>query len=1123
MQLMLYWGNRLITGLLAITKQNWLAIKLTVFILVALFLQVSAKTFSQQVTFSGRNVSLEKIFIVIEEQTGYVVFYNYGLIKTGKPVTVNVRSASLEEFLKACFNNQQLTYVIEGKTILVTRKEISPPVAAPLAVNNVVKVSGRVTNTTGEVLAGVSVKIKGTDKGTTTDENGRFTIEISDNEPKILVISFVGMQTQEVNVSNKMELSVQLRNVDSRQQEVVIVGYGSQRKSDITGSVASVKLKELTQLPTRRVDQALQGRVSGLMVQNDNAAPNAPVTMRIRGVNSVNGGNDPLVVIDGLQLGTLSSLNPNDVESVEVLKDASATAIYGARGANGVIIVTTKKGKKGKPVVSYNTYFTFSRVLKKLEQLNAEQYAITVNENRKEFGAGEIFSADDLETFKTQSTNWQDVIFRQGFTHDHQVSVSGANDNTSYAISATATGQRGIIEGSSFSGYAVRSNVRTQVSKQISVGLNLFANRNVSHPTVINTYGGGANAGSPIYSALQFAPTKPVYEADGSYSKPGGGYGPPTAYNPLALAVEPVVDNITNDVNAVADVEYKITEQLKVNILGGYKGTNAESNSYFNSKPSGSAGTEAAGISNARLMLLQNTNMITYENRFGDHGLKLTGVVEQQYVKNNGSSAGSIGFLTDAVTYYNLSLGNNPQIPQSYGNTSTLLSYMGRLNYNYTDRYSLTLTGRYDGSSVFGASNKWGFFPSVGAAWNISNEHFMSNLKGSISGLKLRASYGVVGNQAINPYQSLASLNNNLLYILNGSSASVGVGLGGTGNPDLKWEKTAQFNIGVDADFFDGRINLVADYYNKKTTDLLFSVKLPAIGGGTGSILRNVGSMQNAGFEFYLGGKPLVNNLKWETGVTLSLNKNRLLELYNGLNELPLGDPGVPGFSNTIWLEVGKPIGVFRGYVMNGVWKTAEATEAAVYGAAPGYPKYVDQNKDNKIDGADIVDIGNSQPKFVFGWTNTLGFKNFDLNFFLQGVQGNKIYNVSRVRFDKTTTDADATSVKILDRWTPTHEDTDVPSFKGTVAYEQNQSTRWLEDGSYLRLKTLTLGYTFSNFRINTLSSVRIYVGGINLFTKTKYSGFEPEARTGVDSRSGVDIATYPSQKSFTIGLNVKL
>ncbi|MCC6286256.1 MAG: TonB-dependent receptor [Chitinophagaceae bacterium] len=1121
MQLMLYWGNRFIKGLVSITKQNALSIKLTVFIMMTLFLQVSAKTFSQQVTFSGRNVSLEKIFTVIEEQTGYVVFYNYGLIKTGKPVSVNVKSVSLEEFLNACFHDQHLTYVIEGKTILVTRKEGSTPGVGPLTVNNTIIVSGRVTNMKGEALAGVSIKIKGTDKGTTTDEKGWFRIEIPDNASKVLVISFVGMQTQEVPVNNKMELTIQLRNADSQQQEVIIVGYGSQKKSDITGSVASVKLKELTQLPARRVDQALQGRVSGLMVQNDNASPNAPVTIRIRGVNSVNGGNDPLVVIDGLQLGTLSSLNPNDVESVEVLKDASATAIYGARGANGVIIVTTKKGKKGKPVVTYNAYFSFSRVLKKLDQLNAEQYAIAVNENRKEFGAGEIFSADDLETFKTQSTNWQDVIFRKGFAHDHQVSVSGSSDNTSYAISATATGQNGIIIGSSFSGYAIRSNIRTQVSKQISVGLNLFANRNVSHPTVINTYA-GANAASPVYSALQFAPVKPVYEADGSYSKPGGGYGPPTSFNPLALAIEPVVDNITNDVNAVADVEYKITEQLKVDILGGYKGTNGENNAYFNSKPSGSPGTEAASISNYRLMLLQNTNMVTYENRFGDHTLKLTGVVEQQYVKNNGSSAGSIGFLTNAVTYYNLSLGNNPQIPQSYGNASSLLSYMGRLNYNYSDRYSLTVTGRYDGSSVFGASNKWGFFPSVGAAWNITNEHFMSSVRGAVSGLKLRASYGVVGNQAISPYQSLASLNNNLLYILNGSSASVGVGLGRTGNPDLKWEKTAQFNIGIDADFLDGRINLVADYYDKKTTDLLFSVKLPAIGGGAGSILRNVGSMQNSGFEFYLGGKPFVDNFKWETGLTLSLNKNKLLELYNGLNELPLGDPGVPGFGNTIWLEVGKPVGVFRGYVMNGVWKTAEAASAAVYGAVPGYPKYVDQNKDNKINGADIVDIGNSQPRFVFGWTNTFGFKNFDLNFFFQGVQGNKIYNVSRVRFERTTTDADATSVKILDRWTPTHEDTDVPSFKGTVVYEQNQSTRWLEDGSYVRLKTLTLGYTFSNFKTNILSSARIYAGSINLFTKTKYSGFEPEARTGVDSRSGVDIATYPSQKSFTIGLNVK-
>jgi TonB-linked SusC/RagA family outer membrane protein len=1141
-------------------KRLFMRIRTTSFLIAIACFHVFAEGNAQKVTISEQHVSVRKLLDEIKKQTGYIFWYDNSILDVNKKVDILVKEGSVPQILDQVFSNLPLTYTIIEKTIVIRKKEDNPPksktsyvipadpMTLPETKNSIsgltieeletrvsnykpaaIDISGKVTDEKGEGLSGVSIVLKGTQKGTSTDAGGNYTISLQQGSAEalnpVLLFSFVGYMAEEVRLAGRTVVNVSLKVDTKSLDELVVVGYGTQKKSDVTGSVASVKPKDLTQLPTRRVDQALQGRVAGLMVQNDNASPNAPVTLRIRGINSVNGGNDPLVVIDGMQLGNLSTLNPNEVESIEVLKDASATAIYGARGANGVVIVTTKKGKKGSPVVVYNTNISFNQVRKKLDQLNAEQYALTVNENRKEFGALPIFSESDINGFKTKSTNWQDVIFRRAVTQDHQLMVSGANDVTSYSLSATANKQIGVVRGSAFSGYSIRSNIKTKISDAITAGLNLFTNRTESNPTVINTYG-GTNAASPVYSALQFAPVKPVYDADGNYTRPGGGYGPPTSYNPLALALEPIVENINTDINVLGDVEYKINSHFKINVLGGYKNTAGENSSYFNSKPSGSPGTEYAGIGNFKTLFLQNTNMLTYDGNFGRnglHSLKVTGVVEQQYVKSNGVTAGSIGFLTDAVTYYNLSLGNNPQIPSSYGNTSTLMSYMARVNYGYSNLYSLTLTSRYDGSSVFGASNKWGSFPSVGVAWNIINEKFMQRVL-PVSNLKLRASYGVVGNQAISPYQSLASLNNNLLYVLNGTSGSVGVGLGKIENPDLKWEKTKQFNLGVDLAFFGGRLNVVADYYDKKTTDLLFSVKLPATGGGSGSILRNVGSMQNKGFELYLGGQPLARDLKWETGITFSANRNKVLDLYEGLKELPLGDPGVPGFSNTLWLEVGQPVGLFRGFQSSGVWKTSEAKEAEVYGAQPGYPRYVDQNKDNKINASDIVNIGNSQPKFVFGWTNTLSFKKIDLSFFFQGVQGNKIYNVSRLRFEKTTTDADATSTRILDRWTPAHENTNIPSFKGSVVYEQNQSDRWLEDGSYIRLKNIALGYTFSSLHISRfkISSARLSVGGTNLITKTKYSGFEPEARTGVDSRGGVDIATYPSQKSVFVSLNVK-
>jgi TonB-linked SusC/RagA family outer membrane protein len=983
------------------------------------------------------------------------------------------------------------------------------------------------------VLAGVTVQVKGQSNGTQTDINGRFSIDAPPNS--ILVFSYVGFQPREIKTGNAATMDVILaESVTNSLTDVIVVGYGSQKKSDITGAVASVPMKDIQKTPANRVDDALQGRVSGLVVQHNDASPDATITIRVRGSNSINGANDPLVVIDGLQGANLNTLAPGDVESIEVLKDASATAIYGSRGANGVVLVTTKKGTKGRAVVSLDALYSVPQVRKKIDLLNPAQYAETVNENRNEFGLPSIFSSSDIEGFKNGGgTDWQDAIFRTGANQNYNLSVNGGNDNTTFYLGGNVVDNKGIILNSSYKRYSLRSNINTKLGQKLTLGVNTFLSREEDHPTALN----GFSNGSPIFSALLFAPTKPIYDSSGNYSLPGGGYGPPTNYNPVALAQEPIRNYYTNTTNIFAYLEYTILPGLKINIAGGYQLEDLQNNDYVNSKATGTPGsqTATASIVNMRTITYQNTNQISYEKKIKEHSIKFTGVVEQQYQEYSSSYAGSIGFLTDALTYNDLALGNNPQIPTSSATNRSLLSYMGRLNYGYKDLYLLTLTARADGSSVFGADNKWGYFPSAAIGWNALNENFMQGLRNTFTNLKLRASYGLTGNQAISPYQSLASLNTSLPYSVNGTSLSTGVGLGSIANPNLKWEKTAQLDIGVDMGLLNGRLDISADYYDKKTSDLLLNVPTPEDQGGQGFVLQNVGVVSNKGFEFYLGGRPVASkSITWETGVTFSTNKNKVLALADGQDSITLGDPGLPNFGNTIWLQVGQPIGLFKGYIYEGVWKSSEADKAAAMGYFPGAPKYLDVNNDGKIDNNDIRTIGNAQPKFSFGWNNTVTVKSFDLNVFIQGVQGNSIYNVSRVRFETTSSDADATSIKILNRWSPTNENTDVPSFTGSQKKENLQSSRWLEDGSYVRLKNISLGYTLPSSvsaKIK-MSSLRIYVSGTNLVTITKYSGYDPEANTqysrspggvnGADAYAGIDLATYPSQKSFTVGLNIK-
>lgn len=807
-------------------------------------------------------------------------------------------------------------------------------------------------------------------------------------------------------------------------------------------------------------------------------------------------------------------------ESMEVLKDASATSIYGSRGARGVILITTKKGKNQKPTVTFNSYTTLHEVRKKMDFLNAHQYAIIANENRLARGLPIVFSDEQIAGFAANGgTDWQDEIFRAGVSHNQHLNISGGTDDVRYSISGDFLENEGIIIGSSFKKFSMRPNISFDLNEKLKFNLNIFTTWSKDNPTVLNSRD---RQGSPVYAALRFSPTKPVFNEDGTYSQPGGGVGPNTEYNPVALALEPIRDNYLNSIMVKPSIEYEIINGLKVNISGSYQLLDTENNFYYNEKVvNGGELDREASISNTKWSSYQNTNILTYEKEFKEkHSLKITAVFEQQVSKFNSNFASARGFLTNANTYNNLGLGSMPGVPSSWRDEESLESFMGRLNYSFNNKYSITITGRSDAASVFAENNKRAFFPSAGFAWNLSNEKFLEDSK-IINNLKLRGSYGEVGNAAISPYQSLAQLVTGANFSFDGGALTSGINLSTQANNDfLKWETTKQFNIGMDLDMFNGRLGIVAEYYQKNTTDLLLERALFQASGFQTQLV-NAGELENKGIEIALSAKPIANgDFEWNTGITFTKNKNEVLSLNSGETSLRLGGAGLPGFSDAIWVEVGQPIGLIKGLEYAGVWKSDEAILAAAYNVTPGSPKYVDQNSDGIINNDDFVNIANALPDFTFSWNNNFSYKNFSLNVFIIGVEGNEIYNIGR----SVTEGTDGLSTALLNTWTLNNENTDIPGHNAVGNFRN--SSRWVEDGSYVRIKNITLGYNFSNSLMESLGihSARIYASGTNLITFTDYTGFDPESNNsgGSDTFAGVDHASYPSQKKYTLGLDIK-
>jgi TonB-linked SusC/RagA family outer membrane protein len=943
----------------------------------------------------------------------------------------------------------------------------------------------------------------------------------------------VGAQTV-INISFEPDVSTL--------SEVVVVGYGVQRRSDLTGSITTIPSREITELPLARTDQALQGRTSGVYVLNSDGSPGGETLIRIRGLNSINGGNEPLIVIDGLQGGDLTSLNPQDIESIEILKDASATAIYGSRGANGVILITTKLGRRGKPVIDAAVTYGFQKLARKLDVLSAADYAKYHNLMRsKDTGGGNIpvlpFSAADIAKYEAEGgTDWQDAIYETGAVQNYQLSVSGATDALKYMVSSNYLDHRGILKASAYDRISLRANVAADISERVDFGLNWAFIKETYKSPAFRRADEVAFVAQSINVAPRWASTEPVFDADGNYHRHNPNFGASDTWNPLASAVEPIMDRPTYRNNANLYLNLDIVKGLSLKVTGGGLITTSERRDYYNRKTMGGfANNGQAFLAESQYERYQNSNILTYDNTFADrHHITATGVLEQILDKGHGNNTTARQFVVDQLGFDNIA-GAQQITMGSWAYERALLSYLARVNYVFDNRYLATFTYRADASSVFGDDNKWGYFPSGSVAWRISEEDFLSG-SATITELKLRASYGKTGNQGISPYQSLARLYSDPGdwgpdYPYNGTSpTNTGFSIGGIANPNLKWETTAQTDIGLDLSMFDGRLTSTIDVYRKVTDDLLMPRELPGY-IGVSSVLDNIGSIENKGLEILIGGDPIVSNIRWNTSFNITMNRNKVLDLGADERITYSTSFGGYGLGEFMVLEEGKPFGTMRGWKYLGVWKTEQAEDALVYGQLPGDPHYQDTDGDGDVDEDDRVIIGNGYPDFTWGWSNRFTWNNFDLSFLFMGMQGVDLFNQLRIRRETY----EANDPIVLKYWTPENQDTDVPGLiDGAYRESQNlenkifidsETSRWIENASYIRLKVITLAYSLQPELMNRIGfdKIRLYFTGTNLLTIDEYRGYDPEVAnfTENDAMIGVDLSAYPPARTYTFGLDL--
>lgn len=1098
-------------------KQIFRIMRISTFLLmVCVFCSYAGNAHSQNAKVSIRmnNVKLDKILNEIENQTDYLFIYN-NQVDINKITSVKVKNEAVAQVLDRILSGTGINYELEGTHIILTTEAIKDLHAQQQAKT----VTGTVTDVSGEPIIGANIRIKGTTTGTITDIDGNFSIEA---EPQsVIEVSYIGYLTQETVINNQKSIRFLLKEDTKTLDEVVVIGYGVQKKADLTGSVANINTEKLNTQSNANIGQALQGKIAGVDIVSQGGAPGSGTRIMVRGIGTLNNAS-PLYIVDGMYMNSIDHINPNDIASIDVLKDASSAAIYGSRAANGVIIVTTKEGSntEGKPIIDLSVNLGISTASKFLDMLDAKGWAEVTTIARQAIGKPALDMATDLAN--KPDNDWQDIMFRPALMQNYNLSVKGGGKYSTYYTGLGYFNQDGIVKGTNYQRYNIQS--KNDYKRGIfSAGTNLIISFSHDKPLHQELRGG------MIGTILQSVPTLEKYDdtREGGY---GGTYGDVVNIpHPLAIIDDNIMDRYNENVkifaNLYAQIELFKGLKYKLNLTPDFSFERYKN--YLNKYDFGLATNSITQLTERqrrrRNILVEN--LLTFDRTFGEHKISaLAGYTYQdsrfRHIQAYGEGLPQGLEEIDAATTNRSNEGNSWR--------SVLTSILGRVFYSYQNKYLFTATIRRDGSSKFGKNNRYGYFPSFSLGWNVAEEKFMENVHW-LDQLKLRGGYGVLGNQEIDNYQYSSTITTGINYPDGNGGLLQGAFPKNFANPDIKWEETAMTNVGIDFMAFNNRLSLTADYYVKNTKDILLTVPIPISSGGANDPIRNAGKIRNNGFEFNLGWMDQPNpDISYGINLIGSFNKNKVIAMGSESGSIKGGSTNQN--ITTSETKAGYPIGGYWLISTAGYFNSQEEVDAYAKdgkkiqpAAEPGDIKFVDANNDGVINDDDRVFQGSPFPDFTFALNGNMRYKNFDLSIGLQGVLGNKIYNATRQTLEDVTKGSNFLA-SCLDYWTPENKNASHPrlTWDDPNRNTRAESDRYLGNGSYLRLRSVQLGYTFpQTWFKGAIQHARVYINAENLFTITSYSGYSPDVNADNANYRGFDNFIYPTNRTFMLGLNV--
>lgn len=1098
-------------------KQIFRIMRISTFLLmVCVFCSYAGNAHSQNAKVSIRmnNVKLDKILNEIENQTDYLFIYN-NQVDINKITSVKVKNEAVAQVLDRILSGTGINYELEGTHIILTTEAIKDLHAQQQAKT----VTGTVTDVSGEPIIGANIRIKGTTTGTITDIDGNFSIKA---EPQsVIEVSYIGYLTQETVINNQKSIRFLLKEDTKTLDEVVVIGYGVQKKADLTGSVANINTEKLNTQSNANIGQALQGKIAGVDIVSQGGAPGSGTRIMVRGIGTLNNAS-PLYIVDGMYMNSIDHINPNDIASIDVLKDASSAAIYGSRAANGVIIVTTKEGSntEGKPIIDLSVNLGISTASKFLDMLDAKGWAEVTTIARQAIGKPALDMATDLAN--KPDNDWQDIMFRPALMQNYNLSVKGGGKYSTYYTGLGYFNQDGIVKGTNYQRYNIQS--KNDYKRGIfSAGTNLIISFSHDKPLHQELRGG------MIGTILQSVPTLEKYDdtREGGY---GGTYGDVVNIpHPLAIIDDNIMDRYNENVkifaNLYAQIELFKGLKYKLNLTPDFSFERYKN--YLNKYDFGLATNSITQLTERqrrrRNILVEN--LLTFDRTFGEHKISaLAGYTYQdsrfRHIQAYGEGLPQGLEEIDAATTNRSNEGNSWR--------SVLTSILGRVFYSYQNKYLFTATIRRDGSSKFGKNNRYGYFPSFSLGWNVAEEKFMENVHW-LDQLKLRGGYGVLGNQEIDNYQYSSTITTGINYPDGNGGLLQGAFPKNFANPDIKWEETAMTNVGIDFMAFNNRLSLTADYYVKNTKDILLTVPIPISSGGANDPIRNAGKIRNNGFEFNLGWMDQPNpDISYGINLIGSFNKNKVIAMGSESGSIKGGSTNQN--ITTSETKAGYPIGGYWLISTAGYFNSQEEVDAYAKdgkkiqpAAEPGDIKFVDANNDGVINDDDRVFQGSPFPDFTFALNGNMRYKNFDLSIGLQGVLGNKIYNATRQTLENVTKGSNFLA-SCLDYWTPENKNASHPrlTWDDPNRNTRAESDRYLENGSYLRLRSVQLGYTFpQTWFKGAIQHARVYINAENLFTITSYSGYSPDVNADNANYRGFDNFIYPTNRTFMLGLNV--